>query len=233
MLKKIVLFIVEGESEEQALGPILTKIIASNRVKFKVVKGDITADYYARTVSEVIPKIKQLVNEFLGSVYRTEDIEEIVHIVDTDGAFIQDSALLYKDVSKVIYNNKSIETANVHEMKKRNMYKSSVLSLLSQTQSIKFTRTHKLPYMLCFMSFSLDHVIHNQPNLDPPQKKLKAIDFSDQYYQKETEFYHFLKSPTILKSKTFISSWQAIRNGFNSLDRQSNLAFYLEKYFRP
>lgn len=137
-----------------------------------------------------------------------------------------------EDTRQVIYNDKSIETANVHEMKKRNIYKSSVLSLLSQIHVIKIGRSHDIPYKLFFMSCNLDHVIHNERNLDHRLKKLKAIDFSDQYYQKEADFYRFLTSPTILKSKTINSSWQDIRNGFNSLDRQSNLAFYLDKYFK-
>ena len=42
--KKVVLFIVEGPSDEAAIGPIMKKYFSNETVEFKVVHGDITSD---------------------------------------------------------------------------------------------------------------------------------------------------------------------------------------------
>ena len=42
---KVLLFIVEGQSDEAALAPALEQIISTKKVKFKVMRADITADY--------------------------------------------------------------------------------------------------------------------------------------------------------------------------------------------
>ena len=44
--KKVVIFIVEGPSDEAALGTIMKEYFASNEVQFVVVHGDITLKDY-------------------------------------------------------------------------------------------------------------------------------------------------------------------------------------------
>lgn len=63
--KKIILLIVEGKTEELALGPILRNLITDKRTHFKVVNSDITADKNT-TVKNIGYKLTRLVKAFLG-----------------------------------------------------------------------------------------------------------------------------------------------------------------------
>ena len=84
--RKVVLFIVEGPSDEAALGGIFTKIFNNAAVKFDVIHGDPT------TSCQDPAKIREHVrNEILKHLardrgYGWKDLERIVVICDTDGA---------------------------------------------------------------------------------------------------------------------------------------------------
>lgn len=127
--KKVVLFLVEGVSDELALGPLLSRFIQSDQVKFKVIHGDITSDYYRTTPATIANKIKEVVHSFLGNIYRIDDIAEIVHIVDSDGVYIAESQILSDTCEKPLYSESTIHTQHVHEIKKRNEFKRSLLAI--------------------------------------------------------------------------------------------------------
>ena len=63
--KKVILFIVEGSSDEAALGTIMKEYFSGNEVQFVVVHGDITlkdyvsADYIIRKINELAENIRQ------------------------------------------------------------------------------------------------------------------------------------------------------------------------------
>ena len=67
--KKVVVFIVEGPSDEAALGTIMKKYFSSNEVQFIVVQGDITLKDYVS--SDNILKKMVLVNKCVGNIYST------------------------------------------------------------------------------------------------------------------------------------------------------------------
>lgn len=52
-MKKVILFIVEGTSDKEALDPILSELIDTSLVRFEVLRGDATASistpYYKKT----------------------------------------------------------------------------------------------------------------------------------------------------------------------------------------
>lgn len=177
--KKVVLFLVEGVSDELALGPMLSKIIQSDQVRVQVMHGDITSDYYRSTPAIITNKIKDIVRLFLGNVYRIDDIAEIVHIVDSDGVYISDSQILSDTCEKTTYRDATIRTQYSHEIKKRNAFKRTVLNMLSQRTSIRLGRgsSEEIPYRLLYMSCNLDHVIVGDRNLDISQKKRKQSSF--------------------------------------------------------
>ena len=55
--KKVILFIVEGPTEETSLSRILKKIIDSKEVFFHIVNTDITSDRLSNT-SNILKKVK-------------------------------------------------------------------------------------------------------------------------------------------------------------------------------
>lgn len=109
-LLKVLLFIVEGQSDEAALAPALEQIISTKKVKFKVMRADITADY-ASSVVNIEERIKnKAVKTFLkeNPQFTSNDICEIVHIVDIDGAFIPNDKVEQADVEQMQYGEDRI-----------------------------------------------------------------------------------------------------------------------------
>jgi hypothetical protein len=228
--KKIVLFIVEGVSDELALGPILYRLITSDLIKFKVVNGDITSDYHDHPEEPMTSKIADLVKSFLGNVFHVDDLLEIVHIVDIDGVFVDDRYVLHANIDKVRYDENAIYTKNVHEIKKRNAYKSNALDSLAAVHTIRLGQNQhsEVPYRLSYMSCNLDHVMHNERNLAPWLKRPKAGEFADSYSDQEERFLEFLHSPEILRCSNDEACWAFLKDGFNSLSRSSDLAFAID-----
>lgn len=64
--KKVVLFIVEGISDQTSLALILSKLIKSENVRFHILNGDITSDYQTTGVN-AITKVNEQIKRFLNS----------------------------------------------------------------------------------------------------------------------------------------------------------------------
>lgn len=91
--RKVVLFIVEGPSDEAALGSIFTKIFNNDAVKFEVIHGDVTTSCQdpAKMREHVRNEILKHLSRDRG--YGWKDLERIVVICDTDGAFVPSSCI--------------------------------------------------------------------------------------------------------------------------------------------
>jgi hypothetical protein len=59
--KKVIAVIVEGPSDENAIGGILREFFSSDEVQFAVVHGDITSNK-STTVDNVLIRINELLN---------------------------------------------------------------------------------------------------------------------------------------------------------------------------
>ena len=78
--KKVVAVIVEGSSDESAIGSILKEYFSSEEVQFAVVHGDITSDDNT-TVDNVISKICILVDGIRKKYgYEWKHFTKIIHI---------------------------------------------------------------------------------------------------------------------------------------------------------
>lgn len=122
--KKVVAVIMEGPSDEAALGSVLKEHYSSNEVQFVVVHGDITAEDYSST-DNIISKINDLINGVKSRYgYKSEDFLHIIHLVDTDGVFIEDKAVVEAEVNGIMYYEDRIETKNVAATIRRNKKKS-------------------------------------------------------------------------------------------------------------
>lgn len=85
--KKVVVVIVEGPSDESAIGGILKEFFSSEEIRFAVVHGDITSDEFT-TVDNVVSKVDEVINRIrIRYGYKWEDFVGIIHVADTDGAF--------------------------------------------------------------------------------------------------------------------------------------------------
>lgn len=229
--KKIILLIVEGKTEELALGPILRNLITDKRTHFKVVNSDITADKNT-TVKNIGYKLTRLVKAFLGQIFLPSHLAEIIHITDTDGTFIADDAVLIKAAGEIEYTNENILTSNKHNIIARNLRKASVLRHLKNITELSFGKKQKIPYRLYYMACNFDHVLHDNANIAGRSKIDMAIAFSDRYYKNEQAFITFMCSKTILVHADYMTSWQMIEVGTLSLKRGSNFGLALKQYIK-
>ena len=98
--KKVMLFIVEGPTDETSLSTVLNRIFSSATVKFQVIHGDIlTRDFTSS--DKIVAAVWEQVKEFMGSIYRKSDICRIVHLTDMDGVFIPDDAVVENDTVEI------------------------------------------------------------------------------------------------------------------------------------
>ncbi len=92
--RKIVLVIVEGPSEREALEIPLTRIFNRNDVKVHVEYGDITSQWGANAKT-ILAAVGRIIQKYKGRYFvKSEDFQEIIHIVDTDGVYIPESAIV-------------------------------------------------------------------------------------------------------------------------------------------
>ncbi|GHU63897.1 hypothetical protein FACS189418_8060 [Clostridia bacterium] len=220
-MKKVVLFIVEGSSDMLSIDSIVGRLISGDELRFQIVNGDLTANH-SNNLSNILARIYQQVKLSMARYrYRKEDFQEIVHLVDTDGVFIPKKAVTFEDCENPIYTETGIQTKKVDKLQKRNAHKASLLKKLSQTKNI-----NKIPYSVYFFSSNLEHVLHQDANVSPRQKRILADQFMEEYYGKEEEFLKFIKNKEIAAKGTYEQSWEFIEENKNSLKRYSNFHLF-------
>lgn len=221
---KIILFIVEGMSDEVALAPALEQIITDNTIKFKVMRSDITCDFDS-TITNIERRIKNLgVKKFLdeNSQFTEKDIHAVVHIVDLDGAFSPDTIVVEDTaIEKVQYYDNSIVCKNRNLFLQTKNNKKLVLLHLCSLQEIAIPKGIKVPYYIYYMACNLDHVLHNNRNSTEVEKKRNSIDFSDKYEDPQL-FEQFFNEETIKINGTYEETWKYVQRDCNSLLRGSN-----------
>ena len=195
--KKVVAVIVEGLSDESALGGVLKEFFSSEEVQFAVVHGDITSDDLT-TTDNIVTRIDELINGIRNKYgYRWEDFVKVIHIVDTDGAFTRD-CVVESNVNKTQYFEDHIEAANVDAIKRRNRNK--------------------------FNSCNLEHVLYGVLKDFTDDEKMEMSDaFAERYEGKADEFIAFVSDGKIAVSGAYRDTWKFIEKGKHSLERHSNM----------
>lgn len=229
MAKKVILFIVEGLSEQNALYPIISEILDQQSIYFEITYGDITSDYSEQTASNIIDKISAIINSYLSKRnFRVDDLHEVIFLTDTDGTFIKPQNIEYHGEDTVIYEDDRILTKNIMAIQMRNTIKSQILNRLFNLDSIVI-RNVEVPFKTFYMSCNLDHVIHNERNMTG-SKVDKANEFADHFDGREKDFISFLKQFMIDEEHNFLESWVNITKSNYSLLRFSNLWLYFNPY---
>ncbi len=157
-----------------------------------------------------------------------KNIVQIIHIVDTDGAYIDDSDI--KEDSQAlhpIYTEENIRSRSPDAISKRNRQKRGCIDKLQSTMEL-----WKIPYRVYYMSCNLDHVLYGSGNLNRKDKLIKAFSFAKRYSDNLDEFLEFINSPVIKVSDDYTESWNYIRKGRHSLSRCSNLSLCFSGYER-
>ena len=151
--KKVIAVIVEGPSDEAALGSILKEYFSSVEIQFVVVHGDITTKDYTST-DNILSKINNLIESVKQKYgYKREDFLKIIHIVDMDGAFCDD-AIVEKDVEGVRYYLDRIETKYPDYLIRKHTQKAADFV----GKAMAYTNSLNVPwnYGLCFEEYLTD-----------------------------------------------------------------------------
>lgn len=228
---KILLFIVEGPSDEASLAPAMEKIVSNSTVKFKVMHCDIVSDYDS-TVANIERRIKDLaVGRYLKlhPQFLPKDICGVVHIVDLDGAFSPDSVVrsgAFQDVE--YYDDKIICKDEATFLMTKQNKRSNLLHLISLSE-IKIPNGIKVPYSIYYMACNLDHVLHNKRNSTFEEKKADSITFAD-CYDDPQKFEEFFNNTGIKVDGTYVETWKYAQRGMNSLKRGSNFWLCINRY---
>ena len=223
--KKIVFVIVEGPSDDIAIGSCLDKLFACETVHVEVMHCDITT-LNDVTGQNIINKICDVVKKYAGNnSFTRKDFKQIIHIVDTDGAFVDESLVIEdSSVNRPVYNPSAIICKNKSAMIQRNQRKSSVLNRLFTVSEI-----WSIPYQVYYMSSNLDHVLYDKQNSTDEEKERNAYLFSEKYRNDLRGFEHYLGRSPFSVVNGYLESWAFIKKGNHSLERHSNLALCFPK----
>ena len=234
--KKVVFAIVEGPSDETALGVLLSRHFDKDSVYTHVMHCDITTEFDKDTrqrvgAADITKKIAEVVKRWADSNrLKSEHFERIIHIVDTDGAFVTEDCIVQGDVKGPFYTLDKILCPVRENIIERNDRKSKNLLRLATTPTI-----WKVPYTAYYMSCNLDHVLYNKQNSSDKDKEADALHFALRYRENVPDFINFISKsdfaykpkPELSLTENYKESWKEIQIGRNSLERRTNfgLAF--------
>lgn len=220
--KKIILFLVEGSTDSTSLGLVMSRLLENADVRFYILGGDICYRYHI-TNENAERSVLRFVNGFLQR-YRLKksDLLQIVHIIDTDGAFIPPERVIFGGKEHAAYKETSIETLSVDSLRSRNEMKTKAASALS-----KLSHVEKIPYALYYFSRNIEHVLHNRADsLSGREKRIFSENFENTYANHPEDFIRFMQSREVAVRGSYSKTWEYILRGTNSLKRGSNFGLY-------
>ena len=217
--KKIVFVIVEGPSDEEALGVILNRIYDNETVYVHIMHKDITSERGV-TTSNILSKIGDEICTYADSNHFVKsDFKEIIHIVDMDGAYISnDNIVEDSSATKPIYSSTQIYTCNKEKLERRNQQKSSNLNRIYKCNNV-----WNVPYRVFYMSCNLDHVLYNKLNSIDEEKEKDAFEFALRYRNNIRDFLSFISDSDFSVTNGYNESWDYIKQDLHSLERHTNL----------
>lgn len=225
--KKVLLFLMEGESDKISLEGVLKDFFSNQEVFVHILRCDITVKDFP-CGSDILSKFKEPIDDFLSiTKFHKEDILKIIHIVDMDGAYIPDSQIVKSEKEdKIKYNEEYIFTSNPNNIIKRNEAKSSSLNKLCTTKYVY----KDIPYNVYFFSRNLEHVLHNRiDNLSNSDKAQLSDEFDMRFEGKLDDFIGFICDITFAVNGDYKESWEFIKKDCNSLKRYSNVHLIFNK----
>ena len=217
--KKIVFVIVEGPSDDVALGVILNRLFDKSKVHIEIMHGDITTDL-SITPENIIKKLGNIVKSYAKSMhFKQEHFQQVIHLVDMDGAFIPDRAIVENAIAeKPQYSLTEIRTARPEKLIQRNKHKQLKLNRISKLTKVWTT----IPYQVYYMSCNLDHVLYGKLNSTDEEKENDAYAFVQKYKNDIDGFLSFISDSEFSRIEGYTESWEFIKRDVHSLERFTN-----------
>ncbi len=216
--KRVIIFIVEGPSDESAIGGIVAEYFAEYHVVFQVIHGDITTKDGVNSNS-IIKRVHAYVEEIMRKYrYKEEDLGSIIHVADMDGAYIPPDKVLEKENGATKYDKDCIRTMHVNAVIRRNKLKSELLDKLAKTGKVG-----GVPYQIYYMSCNLEQVLYGELRTFTDDEKWEKSDsFAQEYEGHVKEFIQFISDTSIAVGGSYQETWAFIEKETNSLKRYTN-----------
>jgi hypothetical protein len=217
--RKVVLVIVEGKSDKEALELLINRVFSNDTVHVEILKTDITSNF-SNTPDKIINAVHDVVLKCLRLFpYRKTDFKEIIHIMDTDGTYIPNNKIIFDELAiKLLYSTTEIRTCNKEMTENRNRQKSNNMNKLCSRENIG-----GISYSAYYMSCNLDHVLYNKMNSSKDEKTSDSNSFRDEYDGRTSEFVKFISESEFSVVGDYYKSWEFIKQGLHSLERHTNL----------
>ena len=224
---KVLFVLVEGKI---SLENSFEKAFPEKKVMVEPYYGDITVE---RSVNS--NNIEEHIYEAIWRRLRQtcldfDDVAEIIHIIDTDGAYIEDKRVIqdesrqhpYYDSGKCVIRHRS-----KYGIERRNEQKREVVDCLVECDDLYGT-----PYRIFYMACNLDHVLHDNPNTRQDMKTRKSKQFALRYKNDLAGFIRFMTESPFSDAGEYHKSWDRLRfddAGKNSIRQATNLGIVFEE----
>ena len=218
--KKIVLVIVEGPSDDTALGVILNRLFDKNTVHVEIMYGDITTDT-SIDPADIVKALGDVVKRYADSMhFKQLHFQQVIHLIDMDGAYIPDECVIENPaVVKPLYSLTEIQIENREKFLLRNKHKQSKIDRICGMRKV----WGSIPYRAYYMSSNLDHVLYGKLNSTDDEKENDAYDFAKRYKDDLDGFLEFISDSDFSMMEGYKESWDFIKTGCHSLERYTNL----------
>lgn len=225
-MNKLVIFITEGKSEENALYSLMRSYFRPNRVIFHIYHGDILIKRHRKgnPLSEIESIVQQECSRYGLS---RSDILRVIHIADTDGLFIPDTAVRLDYRAKhAEYEEDAIYTCNPDSIKQRNRRRRGNVKALIHTRSLQ----GNIPYSIFYLSRNIEHALYGiESHVNDSRKTDLAYDFSDHFGYDWKLFMNYIENEDVTIGNTYKESWELIQNDTESLKRHTNIIYLFDE----
>ena len=216
--RRLIIIIVEGKSEENALSSLMKCLFSPDEVIFHIMNGDM--------MTKNQKNITRIVESIVGEESRRyglqrSDIKTVIQLTDTDGCFIPDEYIIEDEsLSHIEYTVECIRTPFPLSIQQRNSKRRrNILTLISH-RLLK----GKLPYSIYYFSRNIEHALYGiERAVSDSRKTDLAYEFSDRFSYNTKAFMDYLEEEDICPGDDYQSSWEALENDRESLKRHSNL----------
>lgn len=212
MSKKMCLFLVEGPTDRLRLS-LLNDLFDDSKIKFATMDGDVftSLDYEETT------KVKTLNSLNNDKIYNFSEFNEVYHVCDTDGCFINEDCIYENsEAKKTLYERNQIFTKSKINLIERNKVKASNLRDCNL----------KSNYKVLYFSTNVEDAFEEIQNPKANNKVNLSINCFRRYKNKPMRLLKKLYDmcPPV---KSLKESWDFISSEKNSLDSWSNLFLFV------
>ncbi|KOS67162.1 hypothetical protein AEA09_15040 [Lysinibacillus contaminans] len=236
MTKKVILVVVEGETEQIILYDYLDMYFAESEVRFDVQRGDILTKWEGtKKTTNIKNTVGQVISRYLEkNKFLPKDLLAIVQITDADGCFIpHEHVKVSADVKgSIFYDETEIlvgSTKKKEAIEARNTLKAQNIKILATSESFTLKKNH-VPYQLFYFSTNLEHVLWGERNEEAVGKVSKADEFIETLSCSIEEylrpFLHVNEGNTY--DEKLEESWAYVMQDCNSLQRSTNVPLLVE-----